>query len=83
MQVTVHLMQQATITFTAAQLWPLQGSYTRFGPDLSSFAEEVTRRLQADGFIGYHADPNSITVIPVSSVKRLDFVGDGAARPQS
>ena len=73
MHASVHLVQQSTVTFSAAELWPLHGAYTRFGPDLASFAEEVTRRLRADGYIGFHATPESITVIPLGAVKRLDF----------
>ena len=60
----------------------VQGSCARFGRT-SPRSPKRSPGAEADGFIGYHADPNSITVIPVSSVKRLDFVGDGAARPQS
>ena len=73
MRASVHLIQQTTVTFSAAELWPLHGAYTRFGPDLASFAEEVTRRLRADGYVGFHATPETITVIPLSAVKRLDF----------
>jgi hypothetical protein len=73
MRVTVHLVQQSTVTFSAAQLWPMEGAYSRFGPDLESFAREVTRRLQTDGFVGFHADAASISVVPLAAVKRLDF----------
>ena len=73
MHVTVHLLQQTTVEFNAADLWPLHGAYSRFGADLPSFAEEVTRRLSADGYIGFHAEPSSITVIPQNAVKRMDF----------
>jgi hypothetical protein len=74
MHVTIHLIQQTTIEFDAADLWPLHGAYARFGADLTSFAEEVSRRLHADGYLGFRPDQDSISVIPVSTVKRIDFV---------
>ncbi len=83
MSVTLHLLQQTTVVFDAAELWPRHGAYSRFGNDLPSFAEEVTRRLQTDGFIGFSPDESSITVIPIGAVKRVDFsvaVGDRDAR---
>jgi hypothetical protein len=73
MHVTLHLVQQTTIEFNAADLWPLHGAYSRFGADLPSFAAEVTRRLGEDGYIGLQPDPDTITVIPISAVKRMDF----------
>jgi hypothetical protein len=73
MHVTFHLVQQTTVQFYAADLWPLHGAYARFGTDLPSFAEEVTRRLSADGYIGFFPDAGSITVIPMTAVKRIDF----------
>jgi hypothetical protein len=75
--VTIHLIQQATVAFDASELWPLHGAYSRFGSDLPSFAEEVTRRLRSDGYLGFSADEESITVIPSAAVTRIDFT----ARP--
>lgn len=69
----VHLVQQTTVEADAADLWPLHGAYSRFGADLSPFATEVTRRLGEDGYVGFQPDPGTITVIPVSAVKRMDF----------
>jgi hypothetical protein len=34
---------------------------------------EVTRRLGEDGYIGFQPDPDTITVVPISAVKRMDF----------
>lgn len=73
MHVTIHLIQQATVTFAATELWPLHGVYARFGNDLASFAEEVARRLQAEGYVGYSTQGSAITVIPSSAIKRIDF----------
>ncbi len=73
LQVTIHLLQQTTVSFNAGNLWPMHGAYSRFGNDLPSFAEEVTRRLHADGYIGYTQDGEGITVIPLSAIKRVDF----------
>jgi hypothetical protein len=73
MYVTIHLMQQATVVFDADDLWPKLGAYARSGHDLPSFAEELSRRLHTDGYIGYSSKPDSITVIPLGSVKRIDF----------
>jgi hypothetical protein len=73
LHVTLHLVQQTTVEFDAADLWPIHGAYARFGTDLTSFAEEVTRRLGADGYTGFHRDQSTITVIPLSAVKRMDF----------
>jgi hypothetical protein len=73
MHVMIHLVQQTTVEFDAANLWPLHGAYSRFGSDLASFAEEVTRRLSSDGYLGFHPDQNTISVIPLSAVKRIDF----------
>jgi hypothetical protein len=73
MHVTIHLIQQASVDFDAADLWPLHGAYSRFGADLASFAEEVTRRLRTDGYLGFRAASDKISVIPVSAVKRVDF----------
>ncbi len=33
----------------------------------------MTRRLQTDGCLGFSPDQASITVIPRSAVKRIDF----------
>jgi len=73
LRVTIHLVQQATVTFAAGELWPMHGAYGRFGNDLPSFAEEVTRRLHADGYIGYVLGTDQITVIPLNAIKRVDF----------
>jgi len=73
MRVTIHLIQQSTVSFDADHLWPLHGAYARFGNDLSALAEEVTRRLHADGYIGFSVPPDNITAIPVRAVKRIDF----------
>lgn len=73
MHVTIHLIQQTTVDFDAADLWPLHGAYGRFGSDLDSFAEEVTRRLRSDGYLGYRPDRTSISIIPFDAVKRVDF----------
>jgi hypothetical protein len=74
LRATFHLVQQTTVEFNAADLWPLHGAYARFGANLSAFAEEVARRLAADGYVGFHPDESTITVIPLSAVKRIDFV---------
>ena len=60
LRVTIHLIQQTTISFGAGDLWPMHGAYGRFGTDLASFAEEVTRRLSADGYIGYTVGTTNI-----------------------
>ena len=73
LQATVHLVAQNTVAFTAVDLWPLQGAYSRFGGTLDSFAEEIARRMHSDGYLGFHADGASITIIPVGSIKRIDF----------
>ena len=73
MHVTLHLVQQTTVDFDANHLWPLHGSYSRFGADLDSFAGEITRRLSSDGYLGFRPKSSSITVIPLSAVKRIDF----------
>ncbi len=69
---TLHLTAQATVEFAADQLWPLHGDYSRFGVDLQSFAHELTRRLQTDGYIGYRQGDKRITLIPLASIKRID-----------
>lgn len=69
---TLHLTAQATVEFTADQLWPLHGDYSRFGVDLQAFAHELTRRLQTDGYLGYRFADGRITLIPISSIKRID-----------
>jgi hypothetical protein len=73
MHVTIHLVQETTVDFDAADLWPLHGAYARFGSDLASFAEEVTRRLRSDGYLGFRPDERSISIIPLNAVKRVDF----------
>lgn len=70
---TIHLVQQATVDFDATDLWPLHGAYSRFGADLASFAEEVTRQLRTEGYLGFHAASDTISVIPLSAIKRIDF----------
>jgi hypothetical protein len=69
---SLHLTAQATVEFAADQLWPLHGDYSRFGVDLQSFAHELTRRLQTDGYIGYRLSDKRITLIPLGSIKRID-----------
>lgn len=81
LHVTIHLIQQTTVSFAAGDLWPLHGAYGRFGNDLASFAEEITRRLHADGYIGYTLGADKITVIPLSAIKRVDFA-TGPTAPQ-
>jgi len=73
LRVTIHLIHQATVSFDAGELWPMHGAYGRFGNDLPSFAEEVTRRLHADGYVGYTLGAEGITVIPLGAIKRVDF----------
>jgi hypothetical protein len=73
MHVTLHLVQQATVAFDSAELWPIHGPYARFGADLASFAEEVMRRLSVDHYLGFRSTPTTITVIPRQAVKRIDF----------
>ena len=72
-RVSIHLTAQATVEFTADQLWPLHGDYARFGIDLPAFAHEVARRLHTDGYVGYCLGEDRITIIPVNSIKRIDF----------
>jgi hypothetical protein len=73
MHVTIHLIQQATVDVDAADLWPLHGAYSRFGADLDSFGEEVTRRLRTEGYLGFRSAHDTISVIPLSALKRIDF----------
>ena len=79
LRVTIHLVQQSTVNFAADELWPMHGAYGRFGYDLPSFAEEVTRRLHADGYIGYILGTDQITVIPLNAIKRVDFSNEPTA----
>jgi hypothetical protein len=72
--VTIHLTAQATVEFGASQLWPRDGEYSRFGLDLGSFALEVTRRLHSDAYVGFCTQYEQISVIPLSAIKRIDFV---------
>lgn len=67
--------------FSANQLWPSHGDYSRFGSDLDAFAEEVTRRLRTDGYVGYRLSAERITMIPLSTIKRIDFTADGRDSP--
>lgn len=67
--------------FTADLLWPSHGDYSRFGNDLDAFAEEVARRLRTDGYIGYRVSAERITMIPLSSIKRIDFAADAGNSP--
>jgi hypothetical protein len=71
MRVIIHLMQQSTVSFEAGDVWPRPAAGN--ASELESFADEVTRRLHSDGYIGYTSSPGTITVIPIGSVKRLDF----------
>ena len=71
-RVTIHLTAQATVEFNAHQLWPMHGDYARFGIDLASFAQEVTRRMHVDAYIGY-CHEGKISVIPLDAIKRIDF----------
>jgi hypothetical protein len=73
LRVIIHLMQQSTVSFEAGDIWPRPGSNTWVEFDVESFAAEVTRRLYADGYIGYRTSADAITIIPADSVKRLDF----------
>lgn len=68
-RVTIHLLQQTTVTFDAVDMWPRPAADT----DLTSFAAEFTHRMHSEGYIGFTAGPESITVIPLRSVKRVDF----------
>jgi hypothetical protein len=71
--VTLHLTAQATIEFAADHLWPSHGDYSRFGIDLASFAQEITRRLHVDGYVGCALGDDEITIIPLNAIKRIDF----------
>jgi hypothetical protein len=71
--VTIHLTAQATVEFSAGQLWPAHGDYSRFGADLASFATEVARRLHNDAYVGYCRQTDEISVIPLNAIKRIDF----------
>jgi hypothetical protein len=73
-RVTIHLTGQPTVEFRADHLWPSSGEYARFGVDLSAFAEEVSRRLRTDGYVGCRLSADRITIIPLSAVMRIDFV---------
>ena len=73
LRATIHLVAQTTVSFNADALWPLHGGFSRLDLDLPSFAAEVTRRLRADGYVGFCPDSDSIAVIPLSAVKRIDF----------
>ena len=72
MHVTLHLVQQATMTFESSELWPMHGPYL-FGADMTAFAEEVMRRFRVDEYLGFHSNPATITVIPRAAVRRIDF----------
>ena len=72
-RVTIHLTGQATVQFSADQLWPVHGDYSRFGVDLAAFALEVARRIHTDGWVGYTAREEEIVVIPLRSIMRIDF----------
>jgi hypothetical protein len=73
-RVTIHLTAQSTVEFAADELWPLHGDYGRFGADLASFAQEVGRRLRTDSYVGFCLDTGQITLIPLNSIKRIDFI---------
>ena len=83
MHVTLHLVQQTTVTFNSAELWPMHGPYARFGADLASFGEEVMRRLSVDQYLGFHSTPETITVIPRDAVKRIDFTAVAGPPPKA
>lgn len=70
---TVHLSAEASVDFTADQLWPHHGEYARFGTDLAAFAEEVNRRLRTESCIGCSLSPHQITLIPINAIMRIDF----------
>src|SRR4051794_12323811 len=72
--VSLHLTAQSTVEFTADQAWPRHGDYSRFGMDLASFAEEVSRRLRTDGYVGFSVGEGRIKIIPLSAIKRIDFI---------
>jgi hypothetical protein len=72
-RVRIHLDAQATVDFSADQLWPRHGEYARFGPDLAALAEEVSRRLRMEGYVGYSPADDHITLMPLSAIKRIDF----------
>ena len=81
MRVTLHLVQQATVAFDSAELWPMHGPYARFGVDLAAFAAEVMRRFNVDQYLGFHADPATVTVIAREAVKRIDFTAVAGPPP--
>jgi hypothetical protein len=83
MRVTLHLVQQTTVAFDSAELWPMHGPYARFGADLASFAEEVMRRFSVDQYLGFHSNGATITVIPRDAVKRIDFTVVGGPPPEA
>ena len=70
--VVLHLHDAAAVTFESGALWPLTGAYSRFGTDLDSLAAEVARRLHEDGYLAYRPTPDSVGIIPVASIKRVD-----------
>jgi hypothetical protein len=71
--VVLHLHHEATIHFDASQLWPLTGAYGRFGTDLDALAAEVARRMHEDGYVGYRPTPETIALLPLNAISRLDF----------
>ncbi len=71
---SIHLTSQATVEFSPSDLWPRDGEYSRFGTDLASFATEVTRRLHSDGYLGFCTRSDRISVVPLSAIKRIDFL---------
>jgi hypothetical protein len=81
--VTLHLTAQTTVEFTADQAWPRHGDYSRFGIDLASFAEEISRRLRIDGYVGFSVGEERITVVPLGAIKRIDFYQSRVDSPPS
>ncbi len=70
--VIVHLDQQSAVSFAAGDVWPRSGLVQDPG-DLETWAEELTRRLHADGYLGYRDGRDRITVVTLGSIRRVDF----------
>jgi hypothetical protein len=78
--ITIHLAQQATVSFRGSQLWPgYAGSDPDIAVDLSSLTAEVARRVTVDGFVGFAAAEGKLTVIPAGAIRRVDVAVDPAA----
>jgi hypothetical protein len=65
--VTIHLIRQRTVDFDAANLWPLRGVYSPSAPTWV-VAEEVTRWLGSDDYLGFRRDQASDTIVPLKAV---------------